>query len=566
MSMERPFDNARRSMIGRTKAVIVFQAGVNPVGIVAEVVARISSKDCSERIVFLGPAKFEERCRKHLNSIVLPVIDLILKALDVKKKNYEISLVNLGAAASRDVGLEVSGFSADLPVLLAMLSASLQMGLRQDIVSTGHIASLDGDIVPVKSISAKLHAAVNTPGISAFVFPKLDRDRSLQVLSQMEYEATKECLQRYNANIKTFQVQGLNEAARAFMTDGAIVRSSLRGGFFDMEPRLLESQSPINRTITFVTEGNRKRFWDVLEDSLMDRNMEKAKSLIEIYVGFHVENKLYPEKFGEQLLRLVISLPPTILKFDDVFPLVPMKLYIKLTQNAKDSDHEDIRKLFKGAFGESFSSPYIARTGETIHIREENGEDNLLARLLTELSEETLARTVGKPLDEARASYAMEKVSVRNSFEFNESISAFYAHVFRHIESPKGHLDGTALSAESIDLARRAFENKGGYKGALAEGIYSTNGGLRCVFDAMIERLKKEQKEKHIARLLKHAIDPLDWDAKVSLMKNFLERIGPELPDDLQDFPPKRIASHWETIVEHYAGMKTEVSNLLRRL
>ena len=127
-------------------------------------------------------------------------------------------------------------------------------------------------------------------------------------------------------------------------------------------------------------------------------------------------------------------------------------------------------------------------------------------------------------------------------------------------------MNPAALSAEAIDLAGRAFENRGGYKDALAEAMYATNGGLRRVFDAMTERLKQEQKEKHITMLLKNAIDPLDWDAKVGFMQIFMELIRPDLPADLRDLPPKRLASHWEAIVEHYAEMKAKVSSLLRRL
>jgi predicted ATP-dependent protease len=41
-----------------------------------------------------------------------------------------------------NTGVQVSGFSADVPMFLAMLSARLQMPVRQDVVSTGHIASL----------------------------------------------------------------------------------------------------------------------------------------------------------------------------------------------------------------------------------------------------------------------------------------------------------------------------------------------------------------------------------------------------------------------------------------
>jgi len=565
--MERPSENPEQSATGRARGVILFQEGVETVGVLLEIVARISLRARSERLVFLGPVRFDDRCRKHLNSVVLPVVDWIMKALDAKRKNYEISAVNLGAAASRDIGLEISGFSADLPVLLALLSASLQVRLRQDIVSTGHVASLEGDIAPVKGIPAKLRAAITTPSISGFVLPELDRDRSLQVLSPMEYESTKECLMRHRDDITIYPVEGVDDAIRIFMTDEAIVLGGLRSGFFDVKPVNHESTGLINRSAALLTDRNNERFWDVLENSFLSREMEKARLLIQTYVDFHNENEQYPDKFGEKFFRLIISLPPLIRKSGGLFPLMPMNLYIKLSQHARDVDHEDVRQLFKAAFGEGFGIlPHSKEQNEIGGTYGADNNDDLVERLLEELREDNLAKHVGQPLDKARMRYAMDNVTVEDGFEFNDSISAFYTHMLRHTESFKGDANPAAISAEAINLVERAFENREGYKDALAEAIHATNGGLRNVFDAMTERLKKEQKEKYITMILKSAIDPLDWDAKVGFMQAFMERIRPDLPVDLRDLPPKRLASHWDTIVEYYAEMKTRFSSLLRRL
>ena len=62
-----------------------------------------------------------------MENIILPIIDRIIYTLDLDRMNFEISAVNLGAASARDVGIDVSGFSADLPIILAMLSSPLQI-------------------------------------------------------------------------------------------------------------------------------------------------------------------------------------------------------------------------------------------------------------------------------------------------------------------------------------------------------------------------------------------------------------------------------------------------------
>jgi hypothetical protein len=276
---------------------------------------------------------------------------------------------------------------------------------------------------------------------------------------------------------------------------------------------------------------------------------------------------MYPESFGEQLLRLVISLPPSIRRLDEVFQLLSMELCIKLTQHANKNDYDDIRQLHKAAFGEGWHAlPFSVDKTKTVRSHEGDWESELIERLLAELSEENLAEKVGQRLDEARGSYIMDTVTVKNGFEFNDAITSFYAHMFRRTASPTGHLKRSALSEEAIDLVEKAFERKGGYKGALSEGKYGTNGGLRLVFDAMTESLKQEGKGKYIARVFKETSDPFDWDAKVRLMEIFMARIGPELPADLRALPPKKLASHWETIIGHYAESKAKVIDLLKRL
>ncbi len=563
--MDKPSNRDRPPMIGRAKTVIVYNKGDSPVGILSEIVARVSSRGGTDRLVFRGPVYFNDSGLQHLHSIILPIVDRITEHIDVPGKNYEISVVNLGATASAGKGIEISGFSADLPVLLALLSSSLQVGLRQDVVSTGHVASLDGDIAPVRGISAKLDAILASSDITSFVLPDLEKDRSLEVLTPVEYEAAKESLLRHKRDIKIHIIGGVHDAIRIFMTDESIVLGSLRVGFFDTKIAVTDSEGPVSRSVVLLAKGNEERFWDVLEHSLLNHSTVKARLLLQTYVDFHVRTQCYPENFGEQLFRLVISLPPSTRKLDDLFPLLSMELCIKLSQHAKKGDHDDVRQLYKAAFGEGFGKPPYP-SDETANSSESNRENDLIEKILAELSEENLTEKIGQRLDEARGSYIMDTVTVKNSFEFNDTITAFYAHMFRHTSSPGGHAKRDALSANAIKLVEKAFKKKGGYKAALSEGKDGTNGGMRLVFDVMTEYLKQEEKGEYITMVFKVTIDPFDWDAKVRFMEAFMERIGPELPADLRDLPAKKLADNWETIIRHYVELKAKVSDLLKRL
>ena len=125
--MSKASDKNQSPVLGRAKTTIVLEAGDSCFGIVSEIVVRPSSNEGADRLVFLGLVKFKESTKRHLESVVLPAVDRITDNLSVSRKNYEISVKNIGATASAGIGIEISGFSADLPILLALLSASLQV-------------------------------------------------------------------------------------------------------------------------------------------------------------------------------------------------------------------------------------------------------------------------------------------------------------------------------------------------------------------------------------------------------------------------------------------------------
>ena len=82
----------------------------------------------------------------------------------------------------------------------------------------------------------------------------------------------------------------------------------------------------------------------------------------------------------------------------------------------------------------------------------------------------------------------------------------------------------------------------------------------------MTERFKTNEQTKHIRRILKAALDPLDWDEQVRFMTAFLQRIAPLLPPEIRAAPPERFARHYEQILQAYARSLDRVKQLLRNL
>ena len=171
--------DAASQTTGRAKTALVRNDGDADTAVISAVVARTRADQGDERIRFVGPGRFDPDTVERIREALLPIVDRILDVLDLPRHNFEISLMNVGAASSADIGIHVSGFSADVPVLLALLSAALQIPVPDDLASTGHIASSAGEITAVRAIPAKVAAAAADQTIQRFICPSYARNGSL---------------------------------------------------------------------------------------------------------------------------------------------------------------------------------------------------------------------------------------------------------------------------------------------------------------------------------------------------------------------------------------------------
>jgi hypothetical protein len=242
-----------------------------------------------------------------------------------------------------------------------------------------------------------------------------------------------------------------------------------------------------------------------------------------------------------------MSLPLLARRLDRLFPLLPVDQCIALSHHAAPTDHVDVQMLFRLTSQDEF----IKMTDDTSsEIKDptsgEDHEGDILRRILFELSNANLTKKIGLFLDEARASYPMSAVTVKDAPEFNQAITSFYIHMMRHTQSPEGHVSWEAATSEAIDRTEDSFRRLGGYNTALAEAKTGTKGGLRHVFDVMTESEKSVKMEKYKSMVLKEAIDSLDWEAKVKLSVYIKNQYGRYMPDSFRIMEPEQLANHLE--------------------
>lgn len=552
--------------IGKTKTAIVSQVSGEAVAIITEIFAQTTPVDSKTRLEFRGPVKLDDKAFNHIQAVILPIVDRITQSLDLPIQYFLISISNIGATATLGKGIKMSGFSADLPMFLAMLSASIQAALRQDVIATGHIASLAGDVVPVLDIPLKIEAAVASEGITEFILPEIEKDQSVTLLMPPdEFIKAKKSIYQHKGHINFTTAENIHGAIKAFFPEESIVRAALIQGFFNAVPAFKDFSNPVNRSVMFILENNEKRFWNATGDFLQSGDAAKAKSIIKTFIDFHLGRKCYPQYFGEHLYRLTMSLPLLVRKLEGLFPIVSIDQCIALSQYAKQTDHNDVQTLYKLTSPDEFAKKIDTTDEEAPTTGDSDKEGQLLKKILFELSDRSLTQKIGMSLDDARANYTINTIRVKDASEFNRAITGFYIHMLRNTQSPAGHVSRDAAAADAIDRIEDSFRNAGGYEAAFAEAKFGTKGGLRYVFDVMTDQEKSDRKRKYKDMVLKEAIDPLDWEAKGKLSVHIQKQYGRYLPDAFRTMEPEQLAHHLEEVILLLAGRERDMDRWLRK-
>jgi len=530
--------------IGRGKIALAFGVDENRKAILSTVTVRIKRRKKSPRVIFSGPVKFDRAGAAHIRNIVLPIVDDILDALGVSRKVFEVSVVNVGAASSHNLGVSISGSSADAAVLLAMLTAGLRMPLMDDFVVTGHIASMHGDISAVKAIPAKVKAAAADSSVKRFIYGDLQGDSSFDVLSPKEKDAALTAILQARESLTTRAVRGVDELIYETFSEEDIVLSSLEKGFFHINRVPDNGRNPIERAVDLLTDRNDRRFWRLVRQNFSTGESEQAMHMLETYARSYERIRRYPSGFGKTLMQLICALPPAIRRLKLPCPLLPFTRCIRLAGFAKDNDVADVPLLFD-AVRTRVPGGDESLTIQTSPPPSAESDCSLFDTVTAQISEQALAKKFAIPIDSARASFVLASSTVGSYDEFIEIVESFFVHLQGYLSTDIPAVSNLQLiGGKALALLEVTFRDYGGPEGAFARARDGTDGGLRSVLDAMTEQYKKQLQVEEVNVVLEKALTDMDWQDRVSFARGAMERLGPFLSAEMRDEPPERFAKH----------------------
>lgn len=553
------------SSIARANTVVVFHDGDGAQGLLTGIVCRTIDQD--QEAVFTGPGKFSERTQEHITQTVYRLVSALASHLGVPYPGLELSAVNLSAASWDQRGLTISGFSADTPIFLAMLAAILGLEVPADFLCTGHIASSDGDIRMVGGLPAKLAAASQEKTIKRFAYPDPMADGSLEpMLTPQEMHEVLAALAEAKRSLALYPVKDVADLVSVSFPPEELVLASLRNGYFNAKGLPSKSSSPIARTATHLMASLPRRFWSDLESRLLAGQDTEAKVLLDAFVSYHIGQKSYSTGFGKRLQGILTSLPASTRRLKIRFPLLPSTMGFRLASFASSEDHPDAVIMLKAIQGELDGNSRHSDRYKEASTPDSLASDSILRDVISLINENSLAERISLPVDSARASYSLDTVLAQSHEAFNDTVTSFVVHLFRRVRGVDVSEPVQAFGAEAFALLERTFAHGGGIKAALLEAQTGAKGGMRYVLDAMTEQFKKEEREKEVQRVLLEALDPLDWDSQVTLIKALLERLWTHLPDDIRDHPPERYANHVGLLARAYVESMDQLNHAFRSL
>lgn len=550
---------------GQASAVLVFADTDNAVAVTTTMLASALPNRRYRRLSWTGAVRFDRRTRRHVARVVLPVIDAIGQALGLEDGSFELSATNVGAASTIDANICVTGMSADLPIFLAMLSAYLKLPVPSDVVSTGHIASRAGDVRTVSHIPAKLRAATESRGVRIFVCPDVDADASMEALLQEEREDVAASLRQARGDMRVVPVSDLLELLKAVLSSSAVVLGGLRAGFYGHRAAVTADGNLPERMGAYLAKVATEGLDSVVGEAFLAADNEALQSLLDSWARYHIRRGEYPTTGGAWLRGLLSAVPPATRRLKLDYPLLDAGLRDSLLDLAPACSIRDAALLHATVTDRS-SAIDTSRIRTAVRPNADVRGHDALGTLLDEISAKSLTERISLPVDAARASYVLDTVLVRSADEFFETTSAFYYHLLKRLDAVGSGSTAGDLMPEAHDVIEEAFRREGGVRAAVVEGMEGTSGGMRLVLDRMTELVKSRKREQYVCYALGQALDPLDYDGQVALMRSLLNRIRADLPPDLAEAPPERFARCYDTVVRAYAQSIDDVGTVLRAM
>ena len=120
------------------------------------------------------------------------------------------------------------------------------------------------------------------------------------------------------------------------------------------------------------------------------------------------------------------------------------------------------------------------------------------------------------------------------------------------------------LAAKEI-LDRQYRRRDGDIVSAFNDAAEGIHGGMRAILDTICDGLKAEAVERHIRDVFDRFVAPNAWEAKVEIIRQFIQRCGAGLGSAIRADQPERYAANYSELIRGYVQALQQNSAMFRR-
>lgn len=192
--------------------------------------------------------------------------------------------------------------------------------------------------------------------------------------------------------------------------------------------------------------------------------------------------------------------------------------------------------------------------------------NGIIDEILDALSEETLQILINDPIDRAVKTFPFRFERVDSHRAFILILGAFVQHLYKHgLRAPR-HLTDAEAQEEALWFLERHYrgEHVQGFEGACLDAMCGSRFGLEGLFDKIAAIQKDQQRQKYISWVLTSHIDPSDWQLRIRLAEEYIDRYRRFWPEKIQAYPSYLLAHGLQDLLDVHASTKPKFSSFPR--
>lgn len=187
--------------------------------------------------------------------------------------------------------------------------------------------------------------------------------------------------------------------------------------------------------------------------------------------------------------------------------------------------------------------------------------------LVHSLQDTTIAQRVTIAHDNARMQYHPKSITVSNYRGFEDEIADYVSFHYAACVAPGARLSRTEALGEAKEIIEHEYRRRrSDIVGAFNDARDGTNGALRSILDTIADGLKARSVSRYVTEQFDSRVAPNDYEAKVEIIRQFIERFGAQLGNTIQRNRPERYAQDYRALIEAYVEGLRQTSSIFRRL